>query len=103
MLRYVRPLVFRALETITQQVGLLEEGLGQARTAAVALDEAWIGEDAQAFVAEVESGMLPQATAMIATILGLRLAFEKAANVIESADQEGRRIVQELTDDFSQI
>jgi len=103
VLRYVRPLVFRSLDTITQQVGLIEEGLNRARTAAVELSEAWIGEDAEAFVAEVESGFLPHATAMIATLFGMRLAFEKAANVIEAADEQGRGIVRELADHYGKI
>ena len=96
MLRYLRPAVSQVIGTMTQQISSLEETAGQVRRSLPEIGEAWIGEDADAFSAEVSSALIPEVAVVIATVGGMVVGISRAANVIEQADQKARGMAEEL-------
>ena len=102
-LRYVRPAVSQVIGTMTQQISSLEQMAGEVRRSLPPLEESWIGEDATAFSAEVSSQLIPEAAAVIAAVGGLIVGVTRAADIIERADAEARRMAQDLDQQLAKI
>jgi uncharacterized protein YukE len=103
MLKYIRPMVFQVLGTMTQQISFLEEATGQIRSMVPGLGESWVGEDSEAFSREVTGQFLPEVATVIAAVGALVVAITRAAEVIEQADREAVRMAEELQQELGRV
>jgi hypothetical protein len=103
MLRYVGNLVSGVLGTLASETANLEGVLLQAKGSLDEADSAWDGPDADAFLNEVDSQMIPGVAALLAALLGLRLRIQRAAEIIVQADHEAAGMVEELRAAYERI
>ena len=103
MLRYVGNLVANVLGTLAAETANLEGLLLQAKDSLDQVDSAWVGPDAEAFLGEVDSQMIPGVAALLAALLGLRLRIERAGEIIVLADREAAAMVQQARQGFERI
>lgn len=88
---------------IMQQIGILQDLQSQFGGFASALQGAWVGEDADAFVQEVQTRLIPEIMDLIAAIGGLPGGISNAMDLIRGADSTGRSLVSGLGDLFGSI
>lgn len=103
MFSFVRIAVNQVMSTITQQINLTEGILGQVRGAIPGIESAWTGDDADAFVQEINSRLVPEITSAIASVVGMSIGIASAVNVIDAADRKARGIVADLSGVFDSI
>jgi uncharacterized protein YukE len=103
MLSFVRAAIDQVLGTLTDQINLTEEVLEQVRGAMPGIQSAWVGDDADAFMEEVNSRLIPEIMAAGAAIGGINIGIMKGADVIEQADEKARGMVQDLEGVFEKI
>jgi uncharacterized protein YukE len=103
MLRFVGHLVSGVLGTLAAETANLEGVLLQAKGSLDEVDSAWEGPDADAFLAEVDSQMIPGVAALLAALLGLRLRIQRAAEIIVQADRAAAAMVQQARQGFERI
>jgi len=102
-LKYVRPMVFQVIGTMTQQISFLEEATGHMRGAVQGIEAAWLGEDSEAFAREVSERFLPAAAAVIPALAAMAAAFSRAAAVIEQADREAKEMAEGLQQELARV
>lgn len=88
---------------ITRQIDELQVVQGQFGNFASTLQGAWVGEDADAFVAEVRSRLIPEIMDLIAAIAGMPGGLNNAMDLIRGADSKSRAMVGQLGDLFGSI
>ncbi|NIM94890.1 MAG: hypothetical protein GTO18_14410 [Anaerolineales bacterium] len=103
MFRLVRAAVAQVMGTIMQQVNLIEEILSEVSGYGSVLEGSWIGDDADAFVSEINSRLIPQVRGAIASVGGMHVGIARAVEVIIAADRKARGMVRDLEDVFDGI
>lgn len=88
---------------IMQQIGILQDLQSQFGNFASALQGAWVGEDADAFVQEVQTRLIPEIMDLIAAIGGMPGGISRGMDLIRGADSRGRSLVAEVGDLFGSI
>jgi uncharacterized protein YukE len=88
---------------ITQSVNNLQEVHGQFGNFASTLGGAWIGADADAFVHEVQSRLIPEIMDLIAAIGGMPGGLNQAMDIMHSADSKAGSLAAGLGDTFGAI
>jgi uncharacterized protein YukE len=88
---------------ITQQLNILQEVHGQFGNFASALGGAWIGADADAFVQDVQTRLIPEIMDLIAAISGMPGGLNQAIDVMHSADHKAGGLASGLGDMFGGI
>jgi hypothetical protein len=103
MFSFVRAAVSQVMRTIMDQVNFAEEILSEVRGYVPGLESAWQGDDADAFIQEINSRLIPQVTAAIASVGGMHIGIARAVEVIMAADRKARSYVAELENVFDKI
>jgi uncharacterized protein YukE len=96
-------LVSSVLRTLTAETAILEGLLLEAKGSLDEVDSAWTGPDADAFLAEVDSQMIPGVAGLLAALVGMRLRIQRAADIIVQADREAAAMVREARQGFERI
>ncbi len=89
---------------VTQQANMVEEVAGGIRSGmGPIMGGAWTGQGAQAFIEEVNSRLLPEIAALIASIAGFGGGITNALDTISQADNEVFGVVNQIGDVFGSI
>ncbi len=88
---------------ITQQINILQEVHGQFGNFASALGGAWIGADADAFIQEVQTRLIPEIMDLIASIGGMPGGLNQAMDIMHGADHKAGGLASALGDTFGGI
>ena len=90
---------------VVQQANMVEEVAGQIRggLGPITTGGAWTGAGARAFTEEVQTRLIPQITALIASIGGFGFNITGAMNIVQQADNDVLGVVGQVTDIFDSI
>ena len=89
---------------VTQQANMVEGVAGQIRGGMNPITGgAWTGQGADAFIEEVQSRLLPQIMALIASIGGFGGGITSAMDMIGQADNDVFGVVGNISDVFDSI
>ena len=103
MFTFIQAVVQQVMSTITEQINFTEEILSQIRGFVPGLESAWQGDDAEAFIQEINSRLVPEVTASVASIGGMHVGIARASEIVQAADQKARGFVTELEGVFDKI
>ena len=103
MFTFIQAVVSQVMSTITEQINFTEELLSQIRGFVPGLESAWQGDDAEAFIQEINSRLVPEVTASVASIGGMHVGIARASEIVLAADQKARGFVTELEGVFDKI
>lgn len=103
-LKFARGIVDGIAGQILQQTGIVEDLMGNMRNMLQpVLNGAWTGNGADSFVEEVQSRLLPEIAALIASIGGFSINLNFATETIDQADDKAQSVVDGLGDIFDRI
>jgi hypothetical protein len=89
---------------VVQQANMVEEVAGQIRGGLGPITGgAWTGAGARAFTEEVQTRLIPEIMALIASIGGFGFNITGAMNIVQQADNDVFGIVGQVTDIFDSI
>lgn len=89
---------------VVQQANLVEEVAGGIRNGMNPIvGGAWTGQGAQAFIQEVQTRLIPEIMALIASIMGFGGGITSALDIIQQADNDVFGVVGQVTDIFDSI
>jgi hypothetical protein len=88
---------------ITQQLNMVEDVQQQINGFAGGIPNVWVGEDANAFLEEVQTRVIPEIADLIAAIGGMPGGLGNMMSIMHSADSESRGLVGGLGDMFGGI
>jgi hypothetical protein len=91
------------ISRIAKQLDVLGDVQSRIGGFSSALQGAWIGEDADAFVEEVQRRLVPEIADLIAAIGGMPGGLNNAMDIIHAADSNGMGMVSGLGDMFGSI
>jgi uncharacterized protein YukE len=92
------------ISQVTQQANLVEEMMNSVRTGMQPImGGAWIGQGAEAFIDEVESRLIPEVMALIASVMGFGGGITQALNLVSQADNDAFGVVGGVMDLFDSI
>lgn len=104
-LNFARKIVESVMQQIMQQLKIVENAVSQPIQAIVQeiLGGAWEGDDADAFVADIQSNVLPVLAELLAAIGGCNISINGAMDAIDKADQKAASIFEDLAGSFKVI
>jgi uncharacterized protein YukE len=89
---------------VTQQANLVEDVVGQVRSGMGPIEGGgWTGEGANAFIEEVQTRLMPELMALIASIGGFGGGITSALGIVQQADNDVFGIVGNVVDVFDSI
>ncbi len=89
---------------VTQQANMVQDLMGNIRGGMQPITGgAWTGQGAQAFIEEVETRLIPEIMALIASIAGFGGGITQAMDIVQQADNDAANVVNSLTDVFDSI
>jgi len=89
---------------IVQQANLVEEVAGGIRNGMnPIMGGAWTGQGAQAFIEEVQSRLIPEIMALIASIAGFGGGISSAMDIVQQADNDVLGVAGQVADVFDSI
>ena len=89
---------------VTQQANMVEDMMGNIRSGMQPITGgAWIGQGADAFIEEVETRLIPEIGALIASVMGFGGGITSAMGIIEQADNDVFNVVGGVMDVFDSI
>ena len=91
------------ISRIVKQVNILGDVQSRFGNFASTLSGAWVGEDADAFVEEVQRRLMPEIADLLAAIGGMPGGLNQAMDIMNAADSKGRGMVSQLGDMFGSI
>jgi uncharacterized protein YukE len=92
------------LNQVTRQANQVEDVVGGIRGGMQPImGGGWTGQGATAFVEEVQSRVIPEIMALIASIMGFGGGITNALNVVQQADNDVFNVVGQVTDVFDSI
>ena len=92
------------ISQVTQQANMVEDLMGNIRGGMQPIvGGAWTGQGAQAFIEEVETRLIPEIMALIASIGGFGGGIGQAMDIVHQADNDATNVVNGLTDVFDSI
>lgn len=103
MFSFIQAAVNQVLGTITEQINFTEEILSQIRGFVPGLESAWQGDDANAFIQEINSRLIPEVMASVDSIGGMQVGITRASEIVVAADQKARGYVTEIEGVFDKI
>lgn len=104
VLKFARSIVDQVAGQILQQTGIVEDVSNQFRSLIQPImDGAWTGQGADAFVDEVQSRLIPEIMALIASIGGFSVNLNFATDTIDQADAKSNNLVENLGDIFDRV
>jgi len=104
VLKFARSVVDGIAGQILQQTGILEDVAGQFRSMLQpVMNGAWTGDGAEAFISEVQSRLIPEIMALIASIGGFSASLNFSTDIIDQTDDKALNVVDQLGDVFDRI
>lgn len=103
VMKLLRGPVQDVVSRIMKQIDILGDVQSRFSGFSSALQGAWIGEDADAFVEEVQTRLIPEIMDLIAAIGGMPGGLNQAMDIMDAADKRGRGLVSQLGDTFGSI
>ncbi len=92
------------IRQVTQQANMVEDMMGQVRNGMQPImGGAWIGMGADAFIQEVETRLIPEVMALIASVMGFGSGINIAMNIVQQADNDVFNVVGGVMDVFDSI
>lgn len=88
---------------ITQQIGIMEDVRSRVGSMSQALGGAWVGQDADAFMQEIATRVIPEIMDLIAAIGGMPGGFSQMMDITRGADSNARGRIAGLGDMFGSI
>lgn len=89
---------------VTQQANMVEDMMGNIRSGMQPImGGAWVGQGADAFVDEVQSRLIPEIMALIASVMGFGGGINSAMGIIQQADNDVFNVVGGVMDVFDSI
>lgn len=89
---------------VTQQANMVEDMMGHVRSGMQPImGGAWVGQGADSFIEEVETRLIPEVMALIASVMGFGGGINSAMGIIEQADNDVFNVVGGVTDIFESI
>ena len=86
MLKMVKGPIQEVIGRIMQQINVIEEIQQGIASEAAGAAGIWVGEDADAFIAEVQSRLIPQIIALLAAIGSFPGGLNNAMDIVSQAD-----------------
>ena len=93
----------QALGQITKQLNSVQEVQRSVTGFMPGLQEAWVGEDANAFLGEMKSRFIPEVGRLIAAIGGMPSSFGQGINLATETDSKNVSIAEEVGSAFDEI
>lgn len=100
LLKLAISLVMSVIGKLIVQSGVLEDIKERIEGYLPTLQEAWEGEDAEAFVQDVREKLIPELLNLIAAILGIKTALNKTIEHLKGTDDEAAVKGNNVTDAF---
>lgn len=89
---------------VTSQAQQIEDVVGNVRSGMGPIEGGgWVGEGANAFMEEVQTRLIPEIMALIASVMGFGGGITSALGVIEQADNDVFGVVGNVADMFDSI
>ncbi len=89
---------------VTQQANMIEDVMGNIRSGMQPISGgAWTGQGADAFIQEVQTRLIPEVSALIASVMGFGGGINSALGIIEQADNDVSNVVGSVADIFDSI
>lgn len=101
-LNFARKIVESVMNTIMQQLKIVESAVEQPLQSVIQeiLGGAWEGDDADAFVQDIQGSVLPLLADILGAIGGCSISINGAMDAIDKADSKGLGIVEDLVGSF---
>ena len=93
----------QALGQITKQLNVVQEIQRSVTGFMPGLQEAWVGEDANAFLGEMQTRFIPEVGRLIAAIGGMPSSFGQGINLATETDSKNVSIAEEVGSAFDEI
>lgn len=105
MLRLARQMLMQVVNTINQQVNIVQEQVTEqiTRFADQMLDDMWQGPDAEKFRSEVKGVVLPALNSIVDITTATASGLNNAAQTVEQGDKRVTQLVNELNNTFARI
>ena len=89
---------------VTQQANQVDDMMGNIRGGMQPImGGAWTGQGANGFIEEVQTRLLPEITALIASIMGFGGGITQGLDIIDQADTDVFGVVGQVADVFDSI
>lgn len=89
---------------VTQQANMVEEMMNTVRTGMQPImGGAWVGQGAEGFIEEVETRLIPEIMALIASVMGFGGGITQALDLVSQADSDVFNVVGGVADIFDTI
>jgi uncharacterized protein YukE len=102
-LQFVRSGVEQVMSGISQQQQITTGVLDAVKSYVPTIIQAWEGDDSKEFAADIARKYVPANLELIAAIAGVNLNLTKSTNIVDQADNEAKKMGDELGQEFSQI
>jgi WXG100 family type VII secretion target len=102
-LQFQRAIVQELMGTIKKQHSTANDIMSQVKGYGPMVQGAWIGPDANEFVADIARKFVPAMTELMLAIAGINVNLTKATETVDQADSKAKSIVSNLADTFSKI
>ena len=93
----------QALGQITKQLNVVQEIQRSVTGFMPGLQEAWVGEDANAFLGEMQTRFIPEVGRLIAAIGGMPSSFDQGINLATETDSKNVSVAEEVGSAFDGI
>jgi uncharacterized protein YukE len=102
-LQFVRSGVEQVMSGISQQQQITTAVLDTVKSYVPTVQQAWTGNDANEFAADIARKYVPANLELIAAIAGVNLNLTKSTNIVDQADNESKKAADELGQEFGQV
>jgi len=105
LLQLARRVVETVINQVTQQVNIVGDQVNDPIEGYLnqIMSGVWVGDDADAFVNEVRSRVLPEIAEILQVVGNINLNINSAAEIVEQADQQVEALVDDLSNTLSQV
>ena len=103
MFSLIPGLAQQALGQITKQLNIVQEIQRSVTGFMPSLQEAWVGEDANAFLGEMQTRFIPEVGRLIAAIAGMPSSFDQGINLTTDTDSKNVSLAEEVGSAFDEI
>ena len=103
MFSLIPGLAQQALGQITKQFNIVQEIQRTVTGFMPGLGEAWIGEDANAFMGEMQTRFIPEVGRLIAAIGGMPTSFDQGINLATETDQKNVSVAEDVRNAFREM
>lgn len=92
------------IRQVQQQANIVEDVVGEVRSGMQPIvSGGWVGQGADAFVEEVQTRLIPEIMALIASVMGFGGGINSAMDIIQQADNDVLGMVHNVADVFDSI